>query len=184
MPILSCEPDINPPDLLSRPEIESEKMWWAMYTRSNREKELMRRLLAMEVGFYGPTVEQKHRSGGGRIRKAFLPLFRNYVFVWGDPDDRYRALTTNCISRDVPVHDVGDLVHDLRQIRRLITAGKPVTIESRIAPGTKVRIRNGALAGYEGLVVKRQGQARLVIVVDFLQQGASVEIGDFEVEAI
>ena len=184
MPILLREPDIHPVELLDRSETGLEQSWWAMYTKSNREKELMRRLHAMDLCYYAPTIAQKKRSPEGRVRPSFVPLFRNYVFFCGDGFDRYRALTTNCISRDVPVHDAVELVRDLRQIQQLLATGTPVAIESQIEAGRRVRIRSGPLTGYEGTVVQRKGRGRLLIAVKFIQQGMSVEIGDFEVEAI
>ena len=47
-----------------------------------------------------------------------------------------------------------------------------------------VRIRNGLMAGFEGTIIQRRGSNRLLITIDFMQQGASVEIGDFMVEPI
>jgi hypothetical protein len=40
------------------------------------------------------------------------------------------------------------------------------------------------LAGLEGTIITRRGQTRLLVHVDFLQQGASVEIDDLCVEPI
>ena len=77
-----------------------------------------------------------------------------------------------------------ELEHDLRQIRRLIQSDTPLTPEARIQPGTRVRIRSGSLAGMEGMVIKRRGVDRLLIMVKFLQQGASIQIEDFQVESL
>jgi transcription antitermination factor NusG len=57
-------------------------------------------------------------------------------------------------------------------------------VESRLGPGRRVRVRNGPFAGLEGTVASRRGKTRLVLHVDFLQQGASVEIEDFQVEPV
>ena len=76
------------------------------------------------------------------------------------------------------------MARDLRQLANLIATGAPLTIEQRLSPGQKVRIRNGPMAGFEGTVVQRRGSNRLLIAVSFLQQGVSVEINDFMVDAI
>ena len=67
---------------------------------------------------------------------------------------------------------------------QLIAANMPLTVESRLGPGDRVRVRFGSLAGIEGTVLSRRGEVRLVVCVDFLQQGASVEIDDFMLEPI
>jgi hypothetical protein len=184
MPILAKEPEIFPADLLARPETgqEEERQWWALYTLSRREKELMRRLRAMELAFYCPVICHRQRSPAGRIRKSYLPMFSNYVFLYGSAADRYQAFTSNCISRDIPVKDGVELTRDLLQIYRLIEAGVPLTPESRLTPGQRVVVRTGAFRGYEGWIVRREGETRLLVAVNFLQQGASLLLDNCEVE--
>ncbi|MBI3837560.1 MAG: UpxY family transcription antiterminator [Planctomycetia bacterium] len=186
MPILPSEPDIFPAELLDCLDaVEAPGgQWWAMYTLARREKELMRRLRAVEIPFYSPLVPRRTRSPGGRVRESFVPLFASYVFVYGDQQQRHQALTTNCVSRCLSVSDGGQLVHDLRQIHHLIELDAPLTIEARIEPGQRVRVRSGSMAGLEGTVVKRRGKDWLVVAVEFLQQGASVLLEDFQVEPL
>jgi hypothetical protein len=45
-------------------------------------------------------------------------------------------------------------------------------------------VKSGALLGLEGTVIKRRGTERLLVIVQFLQQGASVELEDYQVERI
>lgn len=186
MPILGQEPDIYPDNLLDGESIgaEIERTWWAFYTLSRREKELMRRLRALEVPHYSPTVAKAARSPKGRVRTSYLPLFSNYVFVYGGHSERGLTLATNCISRCLPVTDGLELTRDLRRIRQLLESGLPVTAEEKIQAGMHVRIRSGSLAGLDGMVVRRQGEDRLVIAVNFLQQGASVALSHFDVERL
>ncbi|NQT12197.1 MAG: antitermination protein NusG [Planctomycetes bacterium] len=186
MPILEREPDLHPEDLLEREELGEERNhgWWVFYTRSRREKEMMRKLLAMDVSFYGPLVPQERRSPSGRLRTTYLPLFANYVFVYGDASARVAALTTNCVSRSIEVGDGAGLSRDLGQIRRLIESGAVLTPERQMETGVRVRVRTGAFQGLEGVVIKRQGKTRLLVSVDFLQQGASLTLGDCDVERV
>jgi transcription antitermination factor NusG len=186
MPILPGEPDIYPPQLLEQvlDASSGDAEWWAMYTLARREKELMRRLRALEIPFYSPLVHKRARSPGGRVRESYVPLFASYVFVYGNQQQRHQALSTNCISRTLIVPDAGRLVHDLQQIRRLIELDAPLTMEARIEPGRRVRVRSGSMAGLEGTVTKRRGKDWLVVAVEFLQQGASVLLEDFQVEPL
>ncbi len=70
-----------------------------MYTLVRREKDLMRRLRALEIPFYSPLVHKRTRSPGGRVRESYVPLFASYVFLHGNQQQRHQALSTNCISR-------------------------------------------------------------------------------------
>lgn len=186
MPILDREIDVYPDDLLSRHDLgaDSEARWWTVYTRSRQEKQLLRALVAMDISFYCPIIPHRFRSPAGRKRTSYLPMFTNYVFMYGDGYCRYRALTTNLISKTIEVKDGLDLTHDLRQIQRLIQLGMPLTVETKLQPGAKVRIKSGPLNGVEGVVVKRQGAEFLLIAVNFLQQGALMKLEDCEVESL
>jgi transcription antitermination factor NusG len=91
---------------------------------------------------------------------------------------------TNRISRVLTVCDPERLWADLRQISQLISANEPLTAEARLVPGDRVRVRYGPFEGLEGTVLRRGGRTRLLVSVDFLQQGASVEIDDFMLELV
>jgi transcription antitermination factor NusG len=151
---------------------------------SRREKELMRRLRKTGIDFYCPLIPRRNRAASGRVRTSYLPLFPGYVFLCGNDDARQVALSTQCVSRTIPVADTELLVHDLRQVQQLIASGVPLSPEGRIQPGHMVRVKNGPLMGIEGTVAKRFTGDRLIISVQFLQQGASVAIDDFSVEPI
>ena len=186
MPILTAEPDLYPDDLLEREHwpADAEQCWWALYTRSRCEKELMRRLRVMEIPHYGPTIEKRGRTPKGRINTSFVPLFANYVFLYGDSLQRYAALTTNCVSRDLVVVEGEQLAADLRQLRRLIQSGLPITPAAKLEPGARVRMRAGPLVGQEGIVLRRHGETRLLVAVKFLQRGATVQIDECDLEKL
>ena len=180
------EPDIFPDDLFDpeEPVPEAAARWWALYTKPRREKDLMRRLRSLGVAHYAPLLRRRTNSPKGRTRDSFIPLFPSYVFLRGSEAARYEALKTNCVCRCLEVENESQLLQDLRQIKLLVACGVPLTPESRIRPGMRVRVRAGFLAGLEGVVVKRRGRQRLLVAVQFLQQGASVQLEDCQVEQI
>ncbi len=179
MPILKEEPSMFPETLLdATPSEVSGRRWLALYTKARQEKSLARELLKYRIPFYLPLV-QKTSIARGRRRTSWMPLFGGYVFLFASEEERVRTLTTNRISRILPVEDPDQLVFDLGQLHQMIAAGVPLTVESRMGPGQRVRVRQGSFAGLEGTVLKRRGQTRLLVSINFLQQGASVEIDDF-----
>jgi transcriptional antiterminator RfaH len=200
MPILAKETCLFPDNLLALAQADLESQhtdtqidadevyeiprWWAIYTRSRQEKQLMRKLHSMETPFCCPTIERRHRSPAGRMRTVYEPLFSNYVFAYGDAAARYNVLTTNCVSRCEAVKDGLRLTHDLAQIHRLIDIGKELGLESKLVPGERVRVKNGAFAGFEGTVIQRQNERRLLVAVEFMQQGASVLLDDCQLESL
>lgn len=186
MPILPKHRDVFPDGLLDEPADASRpgERWLVLYTLSRREKDLMRKLEAAGIAFYAPMIPRRLRSAGGRTRTSYVPLFPGYVFSRADEDGRRAALATNCVSRWIPVPDERMLVDDLRAIRRLVETDQPLTPEARLEPGHPVRVRSGPLAGLEGTVVTRRGTERLIVAIRFLNQGASIEIEDVDLERL
>lgn len=186
MPILKPETDIFPANLLENAELlgDQARKWWSLYTLSRHEKELMRKLQARKLPFYGPIVPKRYRSPGGRMRTSYMPLFPNYVFFLGDEYQRLEIMQTNCISKYSAVNNGLELVTDLRQIHAAILAGVPLTPESRLEPGDPVRVRTGPFKGYEGRVLRREGKTRLLLAVRFLEQGVSMEVDEGVLEPV
>jgi len=191
MPILPRQRDIFPAGLLDDRKTgchdavgQGPVSWIAFYTLSRREKDLMRKLEAAGIPFYAPLVKRRLRSPGGRTRLSHVPLFPGYVFSLVDDAGRRAALATNTVARWLPIPDPGGLVADLRAIKRLIDADRPLTPEALLETGQPVRVRGGPLQGMEGVVVKRKGGQRLVVAVRFLNQGASIELEDVDVERV
>ena len=82
------------------------------------------------------------------------------------------------------VPDSAALTVDLGRIYRLIELGAPVTPEAKLVEGNCVRVKNGPFAGFEGVVIRRKSNARLVVAVDYLQQGASVQLDECQLERL
>ena len=184
MPILDQEKTLFPESLLEGTPLESSlRHWWVLYARSRQEKAIARALLGREIPFYLPLVRKtlRHR---GKNRRSFVPLFCGYLFMYGSEEERGIALTTNRISQILDVPEQERLFCDLQRIQRLIATNAPLTAESRLAPGKRVRVKSGPFAGFEGTILRRHGETRLLVAVNFLQQGASVQIDDFMLEEI
>lgn len=183
MPILPQEPDCLPGDLLDDPQ-SPVSPWWLLYTRSRQEKLLMRHLRAAQLPHYGPLILRRTRSPAGRIRTVYAPLFTSYVFLRGDEETRYQAICTGCVQQAASITEVEEFVADLRQIRELIQVGAPLTVESRLESGQRIRVKTGSFAGFEGVVVRRENETRLLVAVRFMDQGVSVKLEDCQVEPV
>jgi transcription antitermination factor NusG len=184
MPFLKQERFIFPDDLLDAPPpADSERRWWAAYTKARQEKAFARELAKFAVPFYLPLVERSTLVRGRRVQ-VWTPLFSGYVFLFVGEDERLRALKTNRLSQLIPVSDQERLRRDLAQVQKLIATQAEVTLEPRIVPGQRVRVKTGAFMGIEGLVESRRGGYRLIVEVSFLQQGVSVELDELSVERL
>jgi len=83
---------------------------------------------------------------------------------------------TGVVANVLEVSDQPRLHADLARIHQLMTTGASMTPERRLSPGVRVRINAGPFCGYEGVLLKRGKQLRLLLAVQFMQQGVSVEV--------
>lgn len=179
MPILAAETDLYPENLLAElPAEVGDRAWWVLHTRPRQEKSLARQLLDQQVPFFLPLVPHRNRVRG-RILTSHIPLFTSYVFLLANQQERLTALGTRRVVLSLKVPDQDRLWADLRQIRRLIETGAPITPEDRLQTGMQVEIRSGPLTGLKGTIQRTAAGRRFVVQVDFIQRGASVELDDF-----
>lgn len=183
MPLLALEPSVHPESLFDEASAApaEEACWWVLCTRPRAEKTLARRLLERDTGFFLPLWTRRW-ANGNRWLTSHLPLFPGYLFLCGGPETRLGALKTNLVTHVLTVADQQQLHADLARIHRLQTSGAPMTPEDRLQPGDRVRITQGAFAGLEGRLLRRDGQLRFVVEVQLLQRGASLVVtpGTFE----
>lgn len=188
MPILDAQPDIYPNHLLTDEFLvqakETGHQWWVLATRSRAEKKLLHWLQKYEAPHYCPLIEKRYRSPGGRIRTSYLPAFTGYVFMLGNDEHRYQALTSNYVVRNDLIKLDEDFERELRQIHTAIHSGVRLVPEAKIEQGQRVLVRSGPFKGYEGTAIRREGKTRLLISVEFLEQGVSMEIDECQLSAI
>ncbi|MGB9624939.1 MAG: transcription termination/antitermination protein NusG [Phycisphaerae bacterium] len=183
MPILANEPMIYPADLLEQPVAAGlptdgpcgESRWFVAHTKPRQEKALARYLFSRQIPYFAPQYVRGPVRPRGHA-PSYLPLFAGYVFVKSDDAGRVEALQSNRIVAPLRVLDQVGLLNDLRRVKRLIDARLPLYPEERLAPGERVRIVSGPLAGMEGIVEYRVGRCRFVVSVDFIRQGVAVEV--------
>jgi transcription antitermination factor NusG len=184
MPVLHKEPCLWPEGLLDSPSREAADLrWMVLHTKPRQEKAVAREMLRQEAAFYLPLVRKTLQYRQRRLA-SYLPLFPGYLFLYASEAQRAKTLATNRVLRILTVDDAQRLVADLRQLHQLIAAGAPLTVESRLVPGDRVRVKHGPFADIEGVVLHRRGATRLLVSINFLQRGASVEIEDFLLEPL
>lgn len=167
---LACSTSILPP-------------WMALWTMPRTEKTVARTLLDAECGYFLP-VSRRDRVYPKSRSISTSPLFPGYLFAIDTPLAREIALGTGKICSLLEVHAQEQLWSDLRQIYSLMQSGAPLTLEEQLQPGMQAEIIAGPLKGRSGRVLRRGRELRLVIAVDFIRQGVSVEIQPTDLRAV
>lgn len=173
-------PPVRP---LWRESVEAfEGTWWVAHTKSRFEKAFASDLLARKVDYFLPLIEQV-RLYGKKKKRVIVPLFPGYVFFCGTDVDRYEAMTTNRLCQTIDVADQEALGRQLAAIETALESGASLDPYPHAAVGNRCRVRSGPFRGLEGVVTQRNDETRLILEVDMLGQGASLEIDASLLEA-
>lgn len=186
MPILRAEPDIQPASLFTDPSklVKGKKKWSLLQTLTRCEKAVMRILDSKGCDFFGPVIKHSSKTPRGRAMTSYKPLFDGYVFLWGDDDDFYIAQRAKGLQTIHSVQDQENLTRELRQIWRIQQENLEVTPVEKLEEGRLARIETGPLAGIEGTILRYQGGTRLLVAVNSVGRGASIEIDEKNVKPV
>jgi len=168
----------------SLPAAPCETKWFAVYTASRHEKRVAQHLTQREIESYLPLYRSARKWSDGSRVTLDLPLFPGYLFVHIKRNERVRVLSVPGAlavvggpgREPVPLPDetIDALRTGLRQ-----RAAEPCPL---LTIGQRARIRSGALAGMEGIVVRKKNSLRVVLTLEHIMQSIAVEVdaGDLE----
>lgn len=161
------------------------RMWVALYTRPRHEKQVAEALREKSLEAYLPLVPVL-RQWSDRKKWVDEPLFRGYVFVHGDPKERYRSVQTHGVVRMVRFQGRPAVVRDeeIDRIRRILREGEHIEACDPMAAGDWVLIVRGPLTGIRGKLIEIQGGSRLVVTVPSINQALRFSVKRSEVERI
>jgi len=151
--------------------------WFAVRTAIGREKSVASQLQSKGYETLLP-VGRSRRQWCDRVKELELALFPGYLFGRFDFNHRLPILITPGVQLIVgtgkaptPVSDV-----EIAALRRVIASGAPAEPHDYLVAGQRVRIRAGALAGLEGILVDVKNSWRMVLSVELLRRSVAVEV--------
>jgi transcription antitermination factor NusG len=158
--------------------------WYALWTRSRHEQIVRTQLEQKHLEGFLPTIT-KWSHWKDRKKKIDWPLFPGYCFARFSPDQTLSILKCTGVvkivsfeGRSAPIPD-----HEIDGIRRLIQSDLQYDPCPLIREGMLVEVTHGVLKGVVGRLVRKGAHARLVLSVDLIGQGVSVEVDAADVRA-
>lgn len=164
---------------------ESTSQWYALMVKPRAEKAVSH--LLQEKGykdFLPLSVETRQWSD--RVKLLALPLFPRYLFCHFDLNQRASILNTPGVQRIVGFGARPTVVPDeeIESLRKFIEAGAGPKPCEYVANGQHVEVREGALAGVRGLLVRTKTNHRVVLSVHLLQRSVYVEVNQNAIAAV
>jgi transcription antitermination factor NusG len=93
-------------------------------------------------------------------------------------------MKTNRVANTIKVTDQQKLTDQLSQIEYALKAGAELKPQNNIQTGQLCRVKTGPLKHLEGTVISTKSQTKLILEVEMLGQGASVEVDKDIIEII
>lgn len=159
--------------------------WYAVQTKRTKESFVEQRFSEQGLDVFLPWVRERRRVGT-RFVWATVPLFPGYVFC------HLELMTEGRLVRYAPgVKDFvmfGDVVAEVGEgtihlLKERCPGGVAQIEPRRYARGEKVRIREGAMAGLEGLFeCEMKARDRVAVLLEFLGRQTKVVVERHQIE--
>lgn len=160
-----------------------ERSWYLVQTKTSQEKIAQRNLELQGYRTFLPLKRVKRRRAG-IMRESVEALFPRYLFIslsartdnWSPVRSTIGVLTLVRFG-DYFARLPDDLVEYLRQ--RQEDLGPRDLTAPKLVVGAKVRIAEGAAAGYEGIITAKTARDRVQLLLN-TAAGYSVKVDVFE----
>jgi transcription antitermination factor NusG len=159
--------------------------WFAVWTRSRHERAVFNQLTERRIEAFLPTTPRWSRWKD-RTKKVDWPLFPGYCFARFAPASRLSVLKCTGVVSIVSFNGEPAPVPDeaLEAIRTLLNSALPCDPCPMLKTGTTVEVVHGPLKGVIGRLQRKGAHARLVLSVDLIGRGVSVQVDASDVRAL
>ncbi|MGC1296911.1 MAG: UpxY family transcription antiterminator [Alloacidobacterium sp.] len=161
----------------SRPSTMDHPRWYAVYTWARHEKKVAQHFEERGISYFLPLYTAIHKWNK-KTAKVSVPLFPGYVFVHASPHARHQSLCVPGV-----VHFVGSAkapaeiqAEEMELLQKAILTGRTIEPYPYLAPGNRVRIASGPMAGIIGTIQRNSAGCRIIISVDMIMRSVAVEV--------
>ena len=158
-------------------EFKNVAHWYAIRTNSRHEATVYSQLEAHQIEVFLPTITKWSRWKD-RKKKVRWPLFPGYCFAYFELKSRLTILKCTGVANIVSFEGVPAPISDfeINGVRTLVESDLQYDPCPLIREGMMVEVVHGPLHGVVGRLVRKGSHARLVLSVDLISQGVSVEV--------
>ena len=158
-------------------DLASDQAWFAVWTRARHEATVHEQLSGKGIESFLPMVPRWSRWKDRKKRIAW-PLFPGYCFARIDPRQSLAVRTCSGVVGLVSTDGRPSAIPDdqIEGLQALVSSGVQYDPCSFLAEGDMVEVVWGPLRGVIGRLVRKGGNARLVLSVSLIAQAVSVEV--------
>ena len=155
--------------------------WFVLHVKPRTEKKVESFLRVYGFFSYLPCSKKVVKIQRRKV-VTYLPLFPGYVFTRLLPDERMKMLRTNLIVRTISPDNPRTMIHQLRQVDKMLRGDRPVKVVHTFKAGDLVRVAYGPFRGAEGYIKREGAQSTLVMNVEILGQAVETSFSPDDLE--
>jgi transcription termination/antitermination protein NusG len=167
-----------------RVEVDTDVAWFAVWTRSRHEAAVLSQLEGKQIEAFLPTITRWSRWKD-RKKRIDWPLFPGYCFTRINPSASLSVLKCSGVvslvcfeGQPAPIPDV-----EIESLRMLVASELRYDPCPLIQEGMLVEVQWGPLRGVVGRLARKGPHTRLILSVDLIGRGVSVEVDAADVRA-
>jgi transcription antitermination factor NusG len=151
--------------------------WFAIMVKPRFEKSVASLLRQKGYEDFLPLTAES-RKWSDRVKTVQLPIFSRYLFCRFSLHDQVAILNTPGVQWIIGFGAGPKSIPDqeIESLRKLVASGFPPLACEYLADGQRVLVREGPLAGMEGLLVKTKSDCRIVVSIHLLQRSVYAEV--------
>ena len=164
-----------------------DKSWFVLRTKPRSENKVYGQILKKEIEVFYPVIPTI-RIWSDRKKKVLMPMFPGYLFVYGDEEERYSAISNT-------VGAMGYLMYlkrpaiitqtEIDNIKLSLKEPERVRIDKfTIQKGDFVEITSGPFTGLKGFVIELRGTYKIVVNIIELNTSINIELLQSEMKLI
>lgn len=160
--------------------------WYVFYTYPKAEKVVNNILLHMKYESFLPMRGTIRTWKNRQTKKIYTPLFPGYIFVRADERTLYDILQVPKVCSLIKFGNKPCFIpdEDIDGIKRMVELEYDISVEHCLNEGEYVRITQGALAGFQGILVQKKGKCRFGIQLKGINQTVNVNVNASYIEKI
>ena len=165
-------------------EHEAKKNWYVFYTAPRSEKVAQRELSSKGYEVFLP-IAKSLRIWNNRQKKIIdQVLFPSYIFVKTEESYLPKICQSSKISTFIHCGGKPSKINYkcIEGIKRMLNSDQEISIEYNFTEGENVRLISGPLAGYEGILLKRQSGTRFGIQLKEINRTVFIDVSESLVE--
>jgi transcription antitermination factor NusG len=137
---------------------ENNLYWFALYTRPRWEKKVVQLLNEKGIENYCP-LNKVVKQWSDRKKIVLEPIFKSYIFVRVTEEDKWGLKKINGILNFVYWLGKPARIRDeeIGIIKKFLNEFSDIEIEQDLQVNSKVRIKQGVLMNYQGLLLEISG---------------------------